>query len=176
MWARHVATAGITFETLCESQGPGRCTVRADICMPRLMYHKLSNDTRWQKKTPHVYENASCDKNKAWHASMTQHSDFFFKGFQSNVWRQLWATVCWSATVAASGDSRLGDCAGKTDVSEAAGSPALSFPWWETTRRLLLQLRSRSSSTREADLISVFYSYWAFQTKTNVGFSAGVQI
>lgn len=34
-----------------------------------------------------------------------------------------------SVTVAASGDLRPGVGVGKADVSEAAGSPALSFPW-----------------------------------------------
>lgn len=72
----------------------------------------------------------------------------------TQIWRSVlqqwyWWIVCiqvvhccvwmWTETVAASGDFRPGICVGKADMSEAAGSPALSFPWWKGTRRLLLQ-------------------------------------
>lgn len=47
--------------------------------------------------------------------------------------------VCESLTVAVCGDLRPGVCVGKADASEAAGSPALSFPWKEGTKSLLVQ-------------------------------------
>lgn len=52
----------------------------------------------------------------------------------------VFVRVCESLSVAARGDSRPGVCVGKADASEAAGSPALSFPWKEGTRGLLLHL------------------------------------
>lgn len=59
----------------------------------------------------------------------------------------------------ASGDVRPGDCVGKADVSEAAGSPALSFPWWKGTGTLILQLVSRNSVWADTDLVSLRNSY-----------------
>lgn len=45
------------------------------------------------------------------------------------VYSHTQVVYCMSVTVAAIGALRPGVCVGKADVSEAAGSPALSFPW-----------------------------------------------
>lgn len=64
-------------------------------------------------------------------------------------------TVNVNVTDSADGDLSPGVCVGKTDVSEGAGSPALSFPWWEGTRTLVLQLVSHCCSWSETDLIPI---------------------
>lgn len=52
------------------------------------------------------------------------------------------------------GDLGPGVCVGKADVSEAAGSPALPFPWREGTRTLILKLVSHNSDWADTDLES----------------------
>lgn len=74
-------------------------------------------------------------------------------GTQWVVYTQV-VHCCVCLTVAARGDLRPGVCVGKPDVSEAAGSPALSFPWCKGTRRLVIKLISSDSSWADTDLIS----------------------
>lgn len=45
------------------------------------------------------------------------------------VYSHTQVVYCMFVTVAAIGALRPAVCVGKADVSEAAGSPALSFPW-----------------------------------------------
>lgn len=71
---------------------------------------------------------------------------------------------CTSVTVAAIGAPRPGLCVGKADVSEAAGSPALSFPGREGTRTLILQPASHNSACADINLVSAF-SAQLFQVK-----------